>query len=156
MNYIYGKVTYPSGLLNQTGLRDWARWQTGYNNSEAQMILYRTLITGADLAIWVGDITGLSANWTNQAAALRTAINIYCWDSNYHAFKDNATATTLHPQDANSMSILFDVVDSSTKAQDISSNLLKNWTPIGAVAPELPENISPFISSFEIQAHLTI
>ncbi len=38
MTYIYGKVTYPSGLLNQTGLRDWARWQTCYNNSEAQMI----------------------------------------------------------------------------------------------------------------------
>lgn len=38
MSYIYGKVTYSSGLLDQTGLRDWARWQTGYNNSEAQMM----------------------------------------------------------------------------------------------------------------------
>lgn len=38
MNYIYGKVTYPSGLLNVTGTRDWARWQQGYNNSEAQMM----------------------------------------------------------------------------------------------------------------------
>jgi len=54
------------------------------------------------------------------------------------------------------MSILFDVVDTSTKAESISSNLLKNWTPIGAVTPELPGNISPFISSFEIQAHFTI
>lgn len=54
------------------------------------------------------------------------------------------------------MSILFDVVDTSSKAEKISSNLLKNWTPIGAVTPELPGNISPFISSFEIQAHFTI
>lgn len=38
MDYIYGKVTYPSGLLNVTGTRDWARWQQGYNNSEAQMM----------------------------------------------------------------------------------------------------------------------
>jgi hypothetical protein len=38
MNYIYGKVTYASGLLNVTGLRDWARWQTGYNGSEPQMM----------------------------------------------------------------------------------------------------------------------
>ena len=38
MEYIYGKVTYPSGLLNVTGTRDWARWQQGYNNSEAQMM----------------------------------------------------------------------------------------------------------------------
>jgi hypothetical protein len=38
MDYIYDKVTYPSGLLNVTGLRDWARWQVGYNMSEAQMM----------------------------------------------------------------------------------------------------------------------
>ena len=53
------------------------------------------------------------------------------------------------------MAVLFDVVDDS-RAESISSNLLKNWTPIGAVTPELPGNISPFISSFEIQAHFTI
>jgi hypothetical protein len=108
------------------------------------------------LSVWAGDTTGLNATWHTRAASLKTAINEYCWDSSYGAFKDNATATTLHPQDANSMSILFDVVDTSAKAENISSNLLKNWTPIGAVTPELPGNISPFISSFEIQAHFTI
>ncbi|TVY20687.1 hypothetical protein LARI1_G001193 [Lachnellula arida] len=154
MDFIYGKVG-DSGLLNVTGLRDWARWQTGFNGSEPNMILYRTLITGAELAVWAGQ-PSLNATWNERAASLRTAINKYCWDGGYGAFKDNATATTLHPQDANSMAILFDVVDSPTKAGSISSNLLKNWTPIGAVAPELPENISPFISSFEIQAHFSI
>lgn len=34
--------------------------------------------------------------------------------------------------------------------------LLQNWTPIGAVAPELPGNISPLTSSFEIQGHFAI
>lgn len=53
------------------------------------------------------------------------------------------------------MAILFGVVDSE-RADSISQNLLKNWCPIGAVAPELPENISPFISSFEIQSHFTV
>jgi hypothetical protein len=118
--------------------------------------LYRTLITGASLAVWTGDTTNLNATWNGRAASLKIAINEYCWDTAYGAFKDNATATTLHPQDANSMSILFDVVDTSSKAESISSNLLKNWTPIGAVSPELPGNISPFISSFEIQAHFSI
>jgi hypothetical protein len=33
MDYIYDKVL-PPGLLNVTGLRDWARWQTGGNGSE--------------------------------------------------------------------------------------------------------------------------
>ncbi|KAH8692756.1 putative alpha-L-rhamnosidase B [Talaromyces proteolyticus] len=152
MNYIYDKVNYPSGLLNVTGLRDWARWQQGYNNSEAQMILYHTLQTGAKLAQWADDTTGLSSTWTSRADNLGTAINTYCFDDAYGAFKDNATATTLHPQDANSMSILFGVADADRVAS-ISEKLTKNWTPIGAVAPELPENISPFISSFEIQAH---
>ncbi|KUI69286.1 hypothetical protein VM1G_05479 [Cytospora mali] len=155
MKYIYAKVQ-PSGLLNVTGTRDWARWQTGFNMSEAQMILYRTLTTGADLATWHGDGTGLSSLWTQRAASLQNATLAYCYDPSYGAFKDNATATTLYPQDANSMSILFGVVPAdSSAAQNISSRLTDNWTPIGAESPELPGNISPFISSFEIQAHLT-
>lgn len=117
--------------------------------------LYRTLITGTDLAVWAQDTTNLSATWNSRAVSLKAAINEYCWDTGYGAFRDNATLTTLHPQDANSMAVLFDVVN-TTRAESISANLLKNWTPIGAVTPELPGNISPFISSFEIQAHFTI
>lgn len=160
MDYIYAKVQ-PSGLLNVTGTRDWARWQTGFNMSEAQMILYRALTTGADLATWHGggddeDTAGLAPLWTRRAAALQNATLAHCFDHSHGAFKDNATATALHPQDANSMSVLFGVVAAdSDAAQSISARLTDNWTPIGAEAPELPGNISPFISSFEIQAHLT-
>ncbi|KAH0023700.1 Six-hairpin glycosidase, partial [Aureobasidium melanogenum] len=155
MEYIYAKVHQPSGLLNITGTRDWARWQQGFNNSEANMILYHTLVTGAELATWHGDTTGLTEVYTSRATNLSTAINSYCWDTSFGAFKDNATDTSLHPQDANSMAIYFGVVPaSSTSAQSISSRLTNNWTPLGAEAPELPNNISPFISSFEIQAHL--
>lgn len=144
MDFIYGKVG-ESGLLNVTGLRDWARWQTGGNGSEPNMILYRTLITGADLAVWAGQ-PSLNATWNAQAASLKTAINDYCWDSGYGAFKDNATATTLHPQDANSMAVLFDVVDTSARAQSVSSNLLKNWTPIGKL-DEIARNQSSGVCS---------
>ncbi|ORY61527.1 Six-hairpin glycosidase-like protein [Pseudomassariella vexata] len=154
MEYMYGKVD-SSGLLNVTGTRDWARWQQGFNNSQANMILYRTLQTGADLATWAGDTTGLSDTYLSRASGLKEAINNYCWDFSYGAFKDNATSTALHPQDANSMAVLFNVTPSD-RAQNISERLLENWTPIGAVTPELPENISPFISSFEVQAHLAI
>ena len=53
------------------------------------------------------------------------------------------------------MAVLFGVVPANgSYANSISSGLTDNWTPIGAEAPELPDNISPFISSFEIQAHL--
>lgn len=156
MAYIYAKVG-SSGLLNQTGTRDWARWQTGFNNSEANMILYRTLTTGASLATWLNDTTGLNKTWLTRAKQLRAAIQQHCFDDSYGAFKDNATATTLHPQDANSMAVLFGIVNATDPiAESISSRLTENWSPIGAVAPELPGNISPFISSFEIQAHLTL
>lgn len=117
--------------------------------------LYRTLVTGAELAVWMNDITGLNTTWTTRSLALKTAINTYCWDNQYGAFKDNATSTTLHPQDANSMAVLFEVV-SLPRATNISEKLTENWSPIGAVSPELPDNISPIISSFKIQAHFSI
>jgi uncharacterized protein (DUF608 family) len=37
MNYIYAKVD-STGLLQVTKTRDWARWQQGFNNSEANMM----------------------------------------------------------------------------------------------------------------------
>lgn len=37
MEYVYGLVGQ-SGLLNVTGTRDWARWQTSGNMSEANMM----------------------------------------------------------------------------------------------------------------------
>lgn len=111
--------------------------------------------TGAELATWAGDTTNLTNDWNAKAESLKNAINTYCWDDEYGAFKDNATDTTLHPQDANSMAILFGVVDSD-RAATISDKLTKNWTPIGAVAPELPENVVSFISSFEIQSHFEV
>ncbi len=85
--------------------------------------LYRTLLTGANLAIWNCNTTGLNPTWTTHASALRTPINTYCWDAPYSAFKDNATATTLHPQDANSMAILFDVVDTSKHPNQFAEKL---------------------------------
>lgn len=42
-DFIYGKVG-SSGLLNVTGIRDWARWQQGFNNSEANMMYVEVLI----------------------------------------------------------------------------------------------------------------
>ncbi|RKU49127.1 hypothetical protein DL546_007740 [Coniochaeta pulveracea] len=156
MSYILAKVHQPSGLLNVTGTRDWARWQTGFNMSSAQMILYHTLQTGSSLALWTNPPSpSLSASWLFRAQDLANATVTHCLDTQLQVFKDNATATTLHPQDANSLALLFNLVPpASSLGQSISSHLTQNWTPIGAEAPELPGNISPFISSFEVRAHL--
>ena len=155
MNYIYDKVLpAPSGLLNVTGTRDWARWQQGFNNTEANFILYRTLLTDAQLAEWQG-YTSVTSNWTTLAGTLIANINNWCFDDSYGAFKDNATNTTLHPQDANSFSILFNAT-TLEREQSIADKLVDNWTPIGPNSPGLPGNISPFITSFELQARFSI
>lgn len=108
--------------------------------------------TGAQVAYWAVNSAPLATKWDDQAEDLRRAINKYCWDDKYGAFKDNATDTSLYPQDANSMALLYRITNKERAAR-ISKRLTQNWTPIGAVTPELPENISPFISSFEIQGH---
>jgi len=155
MAYITAKQTYASGLLRVTGTRDWARWQTGYNMTEAQMILYRTLATGVDCAAWMSDASGAATRWAAAAASLRTAVTTHCFDPARGAFRDNATDTSLYPQDANALSLALGLVDpGSAAAQSISARLLDNWTPLGPAAPELPGNVSPFVSSFEVHAHL--
>lgn len=155
MDWVVGYQTYPGGLLNVTGKRGWGQLVTGYNETIAQMILYQTLITGADLARWVGDDSGLAAAWTADAAKLQAATLKYCYDAPVGAFRSNATNTTLYDQGSNSLAVAFGVVGpNSTEAQSISRWLTTNWTPIGANCPELPGEMSPFISSFELQAHL--
>lgn len=156
MEYIYAKVLEPLGLLNVTGTGDWGRLNPQGYCSEANMVLYKTLTTGAELATWMND-SELSTTYSLRAKTLTQNAIKYFFDSAYGAFKDNNTDTTVYPQDANSMALAFGLVpnDSST-ASTISDRLTRNWTPIGAETPELPDNISPFISSFEIQAHFTI
>ncbi|OJD34018.1 glycoside hydrolase family 78 protein [Diplodia corticola] len=161
MDYVYAKVD-SSGLLNVTGTRDWARWQQGWNNTEANMILYHTLTTAATLASWhanttTTDPTPLTATFLTRASRLRTAINTHAWDPSASLYRDNATqTTTLHPQDANALSLYFSVAptNDTTTATSISTALTNNWTPLGPEPPELPGNISPFITSFELRAHV--
>lgn len=153
LEYTYDKVLQPLGLLNVTGTRDWARVTQGGYNTEANVILYHTLKTGEQLAKWQG-LLPLSDVYKARADNLSESIHIHLWDEDYGSYRDNATSTTLHPQDANSMALLFGLeTDEQSRIDRISSGLTKNWTPIGAEAPELPNNISPFISSFEVQGH---
>lgn len=118
------------------------------------MILYHTLLTGSSLATWMSNPT-LAANWTARAASLSIAINGATWYPAGGAYKDNDTSTTLIPQDANSLSLMFSVAPTDRIAS-IAATLVNNWTPIGPVTPELPINISPFISGFELIGRFTV
>ncbi|KAI0169342.1 glycoside hydrolase family 78 protein [Hypoxylon sp. FL1284] len=162
MDFISGQLDPSLGLLNITGYtEDWGRLYTDSTSASAQMLYYRTLVTGAALATWLNDTAGVNSTWLDSASKLRSAISARLWDETSGAFDNSVESrssnTGLHPQDANALAVLFGVVNAtSDKAQKISTSLTKNWTPIGAETPELPGEISPFISSFEIQAHLLV
>ncbi|RPD76861.1 Six-hairpin glycosidase [Lentinus tigrinus ALCF2SS1-7] len=150
VGFLEGKVG-PSGLMNVTGLRDWARLGGGGINAEGNALLYRVLVTAADLASHVNDST-LASAWSVNATALKAKYNDVFWLSSAGMYRDNDT-TTLCPQDANSMAVLYNLTTSPEQAASVSEGLMKNWNNLGPVAPELPDTISPFISGLELQAH---
>ncbi|KAK0451160.1 Six-hairpin glycosidase [Desarmillaria tabescens] len=151
--FLEGKVD-STGLMNVTGLRDWARLGGGGYNAEGNAILYKAsfvLLTASDLANYMGD-ESLSAAWGVNATALKAKYNEAFWVESARMYRDNLT-TTLYPQDANSLAVLYNLTLSDDQKVAVSEGLQKNWNDLGPVSPELPDTISPFISGFELQAH---
>lgn len=98
-----------SGLINITGLRDWARIGGGGHNSEGNALLYKVLTNSADLALAVSSPT-LSASYAANATTLKSVFNTVFWDANAGLYRDNTT-TDLHPQDANSVRSYLNLLD---------------------------------------------
>ncbi|PKY04195.1 bacterial alpha-L-rhamnosidase domain protein [Aspergillus campestris IBT 28561] len=152
MSYIYRKVDSTRGLLHLTDTCNQDKLQQVSNNLETQMILYHALETGAQLATWTPNSLTISDKWSKQAEDLKQAINTHYWDDDYGAFKVNTTDTTLYPQRVNSLALIYRLANPARSSR-ISENLTKNRTPIGAVTPKPSGTLSPFTSTFEIQAH---
>lgn len=108
----------------------------------------QTLTNSVDLATYVND-TSLASAWAVNASALKSTFNSVFWVDSLGMYRDNSS-TTLCPQDANSMAILYNLTTSPEQAMMVSEGLEKNWNAIGAIAPELPDNVSPFISGLEV------
>ncbi|KJR82427.1 bacterial alpha-L-rhamnosidase domain protein [Sporothrix schenckii 1099-18] len=171
MSFITAKqvqVDSKRGLLNATGVRDWARLNVGGNMTEAQVILYQTLTTGTQLGTWLGtNATGnTSTVWAAAAEHLRNITLATCYDPQVGLFRDNALPSSkIYPQDANALALAFGMTSSSVTAVsydvdtfsvNISDNLVRNWQSAAnpyPVTPELPGHVSPFISSWEVRGH---
>lgn len=99
----------------------------------------------------------LHENWTAAAERLRSSIISQFWDESRGAFKESPNNTSLFPQDANSMALAFEILNSSDpRAERVSTYLTTNWTPLGPLNPEVSANvstISPFITSIELEGH---
>lgn len=141
-----------TGLANVTSEADWLRVGMGGHNIEANSILYQTINQAITLATLLNDTAQIST-WAAQAATIKTTANALLWNETAGLYRDNET-TTLLPQDGNTWAIISNLTDSPDKISLISSALEERWGPYGAPAPEADIAVSPFISSFELQAHL--
>ncbi|GME47657.1 Alpha-L-rhamnosidase [Neofusicoccum parvum] len=141
-----------SGLMNVTSANDWLRFGMGGHNIEANAILYYTINQVSILASALNE-TDLLTSWSDTAATIKSSANDLLWDASSGLYRDNET-TTLHPQDGNAWAVVANLTLNSTQSAQISSNLAGRWTAYGAPAPEAADAISPFISGFELQAHL--
>ncbi|TFK45478.1 glycoside hydrolase family 78 protein [Heliocybe sulcata] len=148
-----------TGLLNVTEeySNDWARVGGTGHNSAANALMYqalpisKTYITAANLAGYMND-SDLQATYAANASAVKAAYNTLLWDDAAGMFRDNDT-TTLHPQDGNSLAVLYNVTNSPSQNQAISDGLTQLWSDIGTLSPELSDTISPFVGGFELRAH---
>ncbi|OBZ66809.1 hypothetical protein A0H81_13359 [Grifola frondosa] len=72
-----------SGLLNVTGLRDWARLGQGGHNAEGKALYYRVLATGVDLASHINE-SSFAIRWAANASALNTRYEAFWLPSEVH------------------------------------------------------------------------
>ncbi|KAH7107537.1 alpha-L-rhamnosidase [Auriculariales sp. MPI-PUGE-AT-0066] len=138
------------GLQIQNWPNDWARQGGGGTNSALNAITYGALKRFSNLAATRD--SGLAKLWDEKAELLKAAFHNILWDAPSGLYRDNAS-TPLHPQDGNSLAVYFNLTTSLQQRKAISQSLLQNWNAIGPVTPELPDTISPFVSSWEVEAH---
>jgi len=143
-----------TGLMLVTSSADWLRFFLGGHAIEPNAILYGTLDLGLTLASALND-TSVVADYTNNMTTIKAAANALLWDADAGMYRDNDTSTLL-PQDGNVWAIRSGLVQNDSQALSISAALQARWTAFGSVAVEAGDAISPFISSFELDAHLAI
>lgn len=93
--------------------------------------------------------TSLAEAYAANASSIKVAFNELLWDESAGLFKDNDTST-LHPQDGNSLAVLFNLTNNASQIKAVSDGLTQFWTPIGPLSPELNDTIIPFVGGFEV------
>ena len=93
--------------------------------------------------------TDLASEYAANASALKSTFNDVFWLADRGLYRDNDT-TTLCAQDGNSVAVVFNLTESAEQAAAISDGLTENWSVYGAIAPELPDTIAPFVGGFEV------
>lgn len=159
-NQYKAAVQYSANKIDANGVLycdqsfDW--WRTAQTNGEVivpSVLLYEVLTTGSDLARVEGDSNTATA-YSSAAESLKTSINKVFWDATAGQYV-NSPLDGVHPQDGNSLALMFGLVDSPADATRVSQALRANWNTFGAQTPEKPNTIAPFPGSLEVDGHLT-
>lgn len=151
VTFISDKIDY-TGMLNVTGTEDWGRLKQGGHNTEANILLYNVLMKGAQIANWMDD-SEQGDIWIQLANTLRVSVNTNNMNYTYGAYQDDDVESSLYPQDANSLALLYEF-SNPEDTPHISNALTHNWISIGSLAPELPNNLVGFGQSLEVKGHL--
>lgn len=154
-----------TGLMHVTSSADWLRPGMGGHNVEATSILYDVLQKSIELASFISDHRSEAQPgglWSKTADKIRAGVErLDCPHAGL--FADNIEdrkcggSNEVLPQDGNSWLLVAGVLNpSDPRRLNVSRNLRSRWTKYGAPAVEAPNIISPFASSFELQAHCAV
>ncbi|KAI9101270.1 alpha-L-rhamnosidase A [Phlyctochytrium arcticum] len=154
VEFSLGKVGN-NNLMNVTALEDWARVGQGGENIAANSLLYGTLIGGSIIAEARGE-KERARSWIETAAKIKKAINNVLWAEKQGAYKDNP-ASTLYPQDGNTLAVLLNVTDTKEQKTSIALKLATRWGYLGATTPEwsMSHGFHPLVSALEVETHFT-
>ncbi|KAI5926938.1 Six-hairpin glycosidase-like protein [Camillea tinctor] len=148
VQFIINNLDTTTGLEIQARSNDWGRLTSGEYSASLNALNYHALLCMASLS----NNLSQAEVWRDAAEKLKTQFNVLLWDENKGLYKDNSSST-LYPQDGNSLALLYNLTTTANQAVTVSKGLEENWNSIGPVSPELPDNISPFISGVELLAH---
>lgn len=151
LQYLQSRNKGSNQLFFVTGKNDWARHGQGGENLSANVLYYRALVVGAQIAKEMKDIETAFV-YEKEATKIKEIINSVLWDNSKGAFKDNPSGS-LFPQDGNSLAVWFGVSNSLEQSKRVSQYLKTNWNSFGSITPEWNHDISNFSGSMEIQAH---
>ncbi|MFB4314297.1 trehalase family glycosidase [Actinomadura sp. 21ATH] len=138
------------GLLSITGTSDAVRILAKGEHLLANVLLWRVLDKGSQLAAAQGD-KALAASYAARAKALRTAVDTHLWDEAAGAYKWYPDSP-IHPQDGNSLAVWYGLAPQD-KARRISKDLTGNWNSVATTSPENKGNPGVFAGSMEVNAH---
>jgi alpha-L-rhamnosidase len=151
-----------NGLLDTTN-DDGADWDFYDGNKTGEVteyneLYYQALLGGAQIAAGAGQ-SAQAGTYTQQATALRSAINAHLFNSATGLYSTSDTQTTGVAQDANALAVLYGVAPAANRASILASLKTKLWTsPYGPVPFSADSGnealISPFVSGYELQARL--